>query len=140
MTVPLGDGFDTDGLVARIEEQVAQAQENARRAEQVRDQFEQVRGRAASPHGEVRVTVETTGRMTALELADDALRLDARDLAALILETVATAQRQAATESIALVEGTFGAESGVAANLRSELARMAPPEDPRAQRDEIRWS
>ncbi len=139
MTVP-GGGFETEALVARIEQQVAQAQETARRAEQVRDRFEQVRGQAASPRGEVRVTVETTGRITALDLHEDALRLDPRDLSALILETVGAAQRQAATESIALVEGTFGAESGVATNLRAELARMTPPEDPRTQRDEIRWT
>lgn len=126
--------------MARIEQQVAQAQETARRAEQVREEFEQVRGTAASPRGEVRVTVETTGRITALDLHEDALRLGPRDLSALILQTVGVAQRQAATESIALVEGAFGAGSGVAANLRSELARMAPPEDPRAQRDEIRWT
>lgn len=139
MTVP-GGGFETEALVARIEEQVAQAQETARRAEQVREQFEQVRGRAASPRGEVRVTVETTGRITALDLHEDALRLDPRDLSALILETVAAAQRQAANESLALVEGTFGAQSGVAANLRAELARMAPPQDPRTQGSEIRWT
>lgn len=132
-------GAGADAVVARLEEQVARAQETARRAEQVREQFEQVRGRASSSRGEVRVVVETSGRLTALELSEDAMGLDRRDLAALVVSTAGAAQRQAAAQSLALVEDAFGAGSGVAGSLRAELARLVP--EPGAERgDQIRWS
>lgn len=139
MSDPLGGGAlpDADATVARLREQVAQAQETARRADEMKDRFEAIRGRAASPRDEVRVTVETSGRLTALELDESARDLTAKDLAALILRTVGEAQRRAADESMALVAETFGPESPVAENLRGELARMVPP-DPSGS--DLRWS
>lgn len=57
---------DAEATIARMREQVAQAQETARRAEAMQEEFSAVRGRASSPRDEVRVVVETSGRVTEL--------------------------------------------------------------------------
>lgn len=125
-----------EATAARIEQQIAQAQETARRAELMKTEFEAIRGRATSPRGEVTATVETSGRLTALRLTDDAVRLDAEALSALILSTAAQAQQEAAARSLALVSDTFGEDSAVTANLRDELGRIAPQE----RGDGLRWN
>lgn len=128
---------DAEATAARIERQIADAQETARRAELMKVEYEAIRGHAASPRGEVEVTVETSGRLTALRLADDALRLEPEALSALILSTAALAQQEAAAQSLTLVSDTFGEDSAVTAHLRDELGRISSDE---TRGDGLRWS
>jgi DNA-binding protein YbaB len=128
---------DPDSMIERVRQQVEQAQEAAKRATQMRGQFESIRGKAESDRNEVRVTVDTSGRLLDLQIDDDATGRGGRELAQIILTTIREAQRRAGTEAMALVEDTFGAESGAATHMREELERIAPP----AEADHgIRWT
>ena len=112
---------DPDAALARVAEQIAQAQERAARASEVRAAIDRVRGRARSRRGEVTVEVDVTGRMTDLRLDDEAMSLDAADLAGLIRETVTLATRDAGVRAVAVSDDAFGEGSSISAHLRGEL-------------------
>jgi hypothetical protein len=117
---------DADRAVARIEEQIAEAQERARRATEVRQRIEALRGSATSPRRELTVTVDASGRLAAVDLTDAAYRLSPRDLGRLLVETANAAQRQAGAKALEVASEAFGADSGVVAHLREEVEK-APP-------------
>jgi DNA-binding protein YbaB len=117
---------DADLAVARIEEQIAEAQERARRASEVRQQIDAVRGSATSPRRELTVTVDASGRLVAVDVTEDALRLSPRDLGRLVVETANAAQRQAGAKAVEVASDAFGAESGIVAHLRDEVEKPPP--------------
>ncbi|GAA0412503.1 YbaB/EbfC family nucleoid-associated protein [Leifsonia naganoensis] len=118
---------DADLAVARIEEQIAEAQERARRAGEVRQEIDALRGSATSPRRELTVTVGASGRLVAVEVNDAAYRLSPRDLGRLIVETANAAQRQAGAKAVELASEAFGEESGIVAHLRDEVERSTRP-------------
>ncbi|QAY60102.1 YbaB/EbfC family DNA-binding protein [Microbacterium protaetiae] len=121
---------DPDLTIARVQEQVEQAQQRARVAQQMRVEVEAVRGKATSPRRELAVTVDASGRLVDVELSDAAMDLRTRDLSRLIVETAQAAQRDAGEQAVAVTSRAFGDESPVVARLRDELdARAAEAED-----------
>lgn len=121
---------ETDLAIARIDEQIEQAQERARRASEVRQQIDALRGKAMSPRRELTVTVDAGGRLVAVDLTDDALRLSSRDLGLLIVETANAAQRQAGAQAVEVASEAFGENSGVVAHLRGEVEKPPPTAGP----------
>lgn len=107
--------LDPEAIIARVEREVEEAQQHAVVLHMIRDGC---RREARSPRGEVSLAVDTSGRLTALDLTDGALELPAPELAALILSVAASAQKRAARAAIALSEVVFGAEAGVVGQLR----------------------
>lgn len=112
---------DPDAAIAKIQRDIAEAQERALKAHEVKGAIDQVRGRARSARGEVAVEVDVTGRLLDLTLSDDAMAQRPADLAFLIRETVATAARDAGTQAIALTDDVYGEGSAISAKLREEL-------------------
>lgn len=121
--------LDADLAISRVQQQIDQAKERAAKATAMRVDVEAVRGVAASPRREVTVTVDASGRLADVELADAALELAARDLGRLIVETANQAQRKAGEKAIALAAEAFGEESAVVAHLRTEIDRQPPSAD-----------
>jgi DNA-binding protein YbaB len=119
-------GADADAVIARVEKQMAAAQEQARRAQAFQDQVKAVRGVARSPRGQVQVTVDASGRLAAVDLADAAFDLSPRDLGRLIVETADAAQREAGAQAIELAGEAFGEDSPVIDRLRAELDEEPP--------------
>lgn len=117
---------DPDAALARVQQDIAQAQERAARAVEVKASIDRVRGRARSPRGEVTVEVDATGQLTDLVLDDEALTLRPADLATLIRETVKAAGRDAGRRAVAVTDDAYGEDSSISAHLRDELeARWA---------------
>lgn len=117
---------DADAVIARVNEQIAEAQENAVRAEQVKQDIDGLRERASSPRREVTVTVDASGRFTDLELTREAMMLAPDALARLVVETAARAQRGAGQRAIEIAAEVFGAESLAVDHLRGEVAARTP--------------
>lgn len=118
MTQP---SLDPDAIIARVEREAEEAQQRAVVAQRFATDVAAMRAEARSPRGEVSLAVDTSGRLTALDLTDGALELPASELAALILSVAASAQKRAARAAIALSEEVFGAEAGVVGQLRGEF-------------------
>jgi DNA-binding protein YbaB len=119
-------GADADAAITRVEQQIEAAQRQAEKAREFQAQVEAVRGTARSPRREVEVTVDASGRLAAVDLADAAMDLRPRDLAALLVETANAAQRDAGTKALQIASEAFGAESGVVDHLRAELDKEPP--------------
>lgn len=113
---------DPDAALERIQADIRGAQERAAQAARFKESVDQLRGRARSPRGEVTVEVDTGGQLVDLRLSDDATDVVARDLSAMILETVRAATRDAAQQAMAVTAEMFGEESPVTAQMRTELA------------------
>ncbi|VTR75705.1 YbaB/EbfC family nucleoid-associated protein [Cellulomonas hominis] len=113
---------DPDAAIERVQADIAAAQQRAVLAQQVQEQLARVRGTARSPRGEVTAEVDPSGQLLDLVLADAAVDLTARDLSALVLDTVRTAARDAGRQALQLTEQAFGPDSGVTEHLRGELA------------------
>jgi len=108
-----------DEAMARVNAQVAEAQQRAERATAVRIEMDALRGKAKSPKGEVEVEVDTSGRLVGLELTSDALELGERALSKLIIETSRAAG--AGELAVELAADAFGAESSITARFRDEI-------------------
>lgn len=129
---------DADAAIARVEDQIAQAQRRAVQARQLRADIDAVRGVAASPRREVTVTVDAAGRLADVDLADAAFDLSPRELGRLIVQTAGAAQRTAGEQALALTAEVFGEDSTVVDHLRAELDRLPPSADGGAGADEVR--
>lgn len=112
--------------IARVEQQIADAQRAAERAKTFQAEVEAVRGTATSPRRDVTVVVDASGRLLDLQLAERAGDLHPRDLARVILETSAKARVAAGQQATEIAAQAFGEDSGVVAKLREEIERNAP--------------
>lgn len=113
---------DPDAAIERVQADIRAAQERAVKATEVKETLDRLRGRARSPRGEVTAEVDPSGQLVGLQLADDATEIVARDLSALILDTVRSAAQDAARQAVAVTADAFGDTSPVTTQLRDELA------------------
>lgn len=111
-----------DAAMERVNAQIAEAQERAARATQVRQEMDALRGTAKSPKGEVEAEADTSGRLVGLTLSSDALNLDERALARLILSTAQLAAGRAGEQALELAASAFGEESAITTRFRDEIA------------------
>ena len=120
---------DADAAIARVEQQIAAAQEQAQRAHEFQGRIAAVRGVARSPRGHVEVAVDAGGRLSAVDLSPAAMDLSPRELSALLVETAQTAQRVAGEQAVQLAEEAFGADSGAVGRLRAEVDDLSAREE-----------
>jgi len=113
---------DPDAAIERVQADIRAAQERAVKAAEVKEALDGLRGRARSPRGEVTAEADPSGQLVDLQLADGVTDLAPRDLAALIVETVRAAGRDAGRQALAVTADAFGEESPVTEHLRGELA------------------
>lgn len=111
--------------LARIETDIAGAQERARVATAFRITLDEVRGRATS-HG-VAVTVDSAGGLRDVTIPDDFDRRSATQLRDDILEAVRAAQQDVAQTVRREAARSFGADSPVSRHLESELEQRFGP-------------
>lgn len=124
--------YDPDAALARVQADVAAAQERAARAVEVQAQIAAVRGTGRSARGEVTVDVDASGMLRDLHLTDDALRRRPDELATLILDAARTAQRDAGARAVAVAADAWGEADPAVEHLRAEVQqRYAPGEDAR---------
>ena len=120
--------LDADLAIARVQQQIADAQATAAKAQSMQADIQAIRGTATAPRRELSVTVDAAGRLSAVEIADAAYDLEPRELGALIVATANAAQRRAGEQALQIAADAFGEESSVVAHLRAEVDRV-PPSD-----------
>jgi len=122
---------DPDAVLARVEDQIREAQAHAERARDLESQMRTIVGRAASPDNAVTAAVSASGLVTDLALTEAALEQHERDLARTIQETINAAHRSVGEQAVALSAEAFGEDSAVTHRLRDEAAeREKLPNDP----------
>lgn len=89
-----------------------------------------VRAAATSPRREVSVTVDATGRLVGIRLADAAFELRPDALERVIVETAGDAQRLAGEQALEISRAAFGADSAIVERLAGEIERQSPPSQP----------
>lgn len=121
-----------DAAMERVNAQIVEAQERAARATEVRQEMDALRGTAKSPKGEVEAEADTSGRLVGLTLSSDALELDERALARLILTTAQLAAAKAGEQALEIAATAFGEGSAITTRFRDEIAERnaaAAPSD-----------
>lgn len=113
--------------MARVNLQIAEAQERAAKAGQLRAEMDALRGKASSPRGEVVASADVSGRLVDLELTAAALDRSPAALAELILATSKAAAAKAGELAVAQAAEAFGADSPVTEHLRAEISGRNPP-------------
>nr|WP_269128854.1 YbaB/EbfC family nucleoid-associated protein [Nonomuraea sp. K271] len=78
------------------------------RVEELRSEIDMAVGRGEAADGQVRVTVGPSGRLTEVELAPRAMRMDSRRLAEAMLRAAQEAQDDVARKVEAVMAGTLG--------------------------------
>lgn len=119
MTTPSADPL---AALARIEGDVAAAQERMRRAEAAQIAIAEVRGTGRSRRGDVTVEVDAAGVLTDLHLTEPAVQQSAASLTAAVLLAVRDAQVQAGSRAVAIAEEAWGTDHPVVDRLREEIA------------------
>jgi DNA-binding protein YbaB len=112
--------------MARVNEQIAEAQERAAKAGQLRADMDALRGTASSPRGEVVASADVSGRLVDLELTTAALDRSPAALAELILATAKAAAAKAGELAVAQAAAAFGEDSPVTEHLRAEIGDRNP--------------
>jgi len=121
---------EAEAAIARIEQQVAEAQVRAAQAQQVQADIDAVRASATSPRREITVTVDAAGRLAGIRLADAAYDLRTDTLEQLIVETAGRAQRLAGEQALEISRAAFGADSPIVERLAGEIDREPPSAPP----------
>jgi len=121
---------DPDQVLARVEDQIREAQVHAKKAQDLEAQMRTITGRATSPDRVVTAAVSASGLVTELTLKDTALEQHERDLARTVQETINAAHRSVGEQAVALSAEAFGENSGVTQRLRDEAAQRE--QDPNA--------
>ncbi|MDY6214361.1 MAG: YbaB/EbfC family nucleoid-associated protein [Schaalia hyovaginalis] len=130
---------DVEEAYARLEAVRARAERQLREAQDRKDRFAQVSRDAQShaatvrsPRGEVEVTAQATGRILNLTFSSNALALGSEKLAALVTETIARAQHDAATQGITLMSSVLPGDSPFYRSLSVQIEDTfpAPPTRP----------
>ena len=111
---------DPDAVLARVEDQVRQAQVNAVKAQQLESDMKTLLGRAVSPGREITAGVSASGLLVELTLTERALEWDEKTLAKNVMDTVNAAHRKLGEQAVALSADAFGEDSPVTARLRAE--------------------
>jgi DNA-binding protein YbaB len=119
---------DPESSIARVREQMAETLARAERAQQLKGAIDSIRVTTASPHREVEVVVDATGRLVDIVFSEGASDLPPRDLARLVLAAAARAQRTAGEQAVGLTAEIFGEDSETVALLRGEVEQRMPPE------------
>ena len=130
-----------EGIAAaqrQLQEASRQAQQNRDRAQQLSADVEQLTGTARSPRGEVTVRARVGGRIDDIVFTESAGDLTLQDLARLTVKTIANAQHDAMSSLAERGAELFGAESDVAASLRSDAERGFPAAEPGT--DGLSWT
>jgi KaiC/GvpD/RAD55 family RecA-like ATPase len=122
---------DPDAVLARVEDQVRQAQVNAVKAQQLEADMKTLLGRATSAGREITAGVSASGLLVELTLTERALEWDEKVLAKNVMDTVNAAHRKLGEQAVALSADAFGEDSPVTARLRAEAeARSVNPAEP----------
>lgn len=95
----------------------------------------QVDATAASPGGDVTVTVDHSGGLSALTLTDEAMRLYPDELAQLIMDTARRAQSRLAENMAELVAGIYGSDSATTSFIADTYAEQFPASSPDDRRE-----
>lgn len=126
---------NVEGIQARLDEQLAQAQQNLQRAEAFAQQALALQARARSEHGEVSVEVDSAGVPSDIEITSAAFTLTPQALSELVLAVTHQAHRDVTQKYETLVHSAFG-ESATAQELveqaRQRLGNHAQPTDSQA--------
>lgn len=119
-----------DDALARIDRDIAAAQERAERARAFRQEVDRLRG-TATVDG-VTATVDITGVLSDLRLPRQLAYRDPDSLAASVLAAIRAAHAEVAATAREAAEREFGADSATATAFANELStRFADPGAPR---------
>lgn len=122
---------DPDAVLARVEQQVLQAQVNAVKAQQLEADMKSLLGRAVSAGREITAGVSASGLLVELTFTERALEWDEKTLAKNVMDTVNAAHRKLGEQAVALSAEAFGEDSPVTARLQAEAdARSVTPTEP----------
>lgn len=113
--------YDDEAALARIQNDIAAAQERAVRAQEVKARIDTVRGVGRSPRGEVLVEVDASGMLRDVTFTDAAMVLRPDDLAGFVKDAARAAQRDAGSRAVALTQDVFGEGSALTERLRAEV-------------------
>ncbi|MCG8916699.1 YbaB/EbfC family nucleoid-associated protein [Actinokineospora sp. PR83] len=121
-----GDGFRTEQEMTRW---AADVEAKAERYRAMQAEVAAVAVTEVSRDDVVRVTVDTTGAVTALEISDRNREMPGRELSALVLATMRRAQSRITERVAEVMERTVGDDPGtVAAVVGSYRERFPEPE------------
>ncbi len=108
-----------------LDNRMAEAQEKFLYAQELMSRVSSLEESAESENGEVFITVDNSGGLLEIELADSAMELEADDLAELIMETFQDAHYNVTESYTDLVYDEFGEDSAIAqagiAQMRGRL-------------------
>ena len=111
---------DADSTIAEVEDQIRLTEERAARMPAFETEIASVRGAATSKARDVRAEVDVNGRLTKLELTEQALAAGPRRLAKEILATIGAAEVQAKLQAVRSVGTLLGDDDPITVQLRAD--------------------
>jgi len=118
--------LDADGTIAQVEEDVRLNDERAARMPAFEAEMAALRGVATSRSRDIKVEVDASGRITGLELTEQAMAGGARRLAREILATATAAEIQAKQQAVRSVGQLLGDDDPITVQLRTDAENYAP--------------
>ncbi|MBZ4487197.1 hypothetical protein LQ938_00060 [Microbacterium sp. cx-55] len=110
---------DPDEVLARVEADARRSEERAAKMPAFEAALAQVRGEAVSPRRDIRLEVDSTGRVTALRISEPALGRGAQRLSHEILGLIRAAEADSRRATLESVEQLLGPDDPITRQLRS---------------------
>lgn len=110
---------DPDEVIARVEADARRSDERAAKMPAFEAALAQVKGEAVSPRRDMRVEVDSTGRVVALRIAEPALTRGAQRLSQEVLALIRAAEADARRATLESVEQLLGPDDPITRQLRS---------------------
>jgi DNA-binding protein YbaB len=124
-------GIDAARTREEIEKWAAEAEAKAARYQRMQHQVAAVRSTASSRDGLVRVTVDSGGAPTDLQISDQARRLSGAAVAASVMSTIQRAQAGIGDQVAAVVTDATGEDTATADAIVSAYRQRFPSSDAR---------
>lgn len=118
-----------DDMDRQLDQWAAQVQEKERRYRALNAEMASIAGRAASPGGAARVTVDRAGVLTDLDIADDLGGMRGGQLADEIMSTIRTAQAGLGQQIVAMMQVHVPEDTASIASVSETYQRQFPEVD-----------
>jgi DNA-binding protein YbaB len=141
----MGAFQSSEEALSSIDRDIEQAAERARAAREWRQQIDDLTGRGEASRGAVRVTVETTGLITSLEVSDSVCDEGGAAVGRAVMEAMRAAQADVREQILRSSDVTWGEDSEISRRMAQELDERfaavdrADDQDPGLPGEQIDW-
>lgn len=115
-----------EDILQMLDDQATRASAHAEQMQHLAERISEVTAEVSSPHDEVRVRVDSSGRVIGVTLTEAAMELSPDGLGRMLLTVIGDGYRQVSGQTVDLAREELGDQSPTVAQMRTNAVKNAP--------------